>query len=53
MQSFGSQLWDTGFAVQAILASDFLDETSNVLKKGHDYIKLSQVRYPFSYNSLP
>ena len=43
MQSFGSQLWDTGFAVQAILASELFDETGNVLKKGHDYIKKSQV----------
>ncbi|CAA7045725.1 unnamed protein product [Microthlaspi erraticum] len=44
MQSFGSQLWDTAFAVQAILASDISDETNDVLKKGHDYIKISQVR---------
>ncbi|KAG2252733.1 hypothetical protein Bca52824_082869 [Brassica carinata] len=44
MQSFGSQLWDTGFAVQAILSSNLFDETGNVLNKGHDYIKKSQVR---------
>uniref|UniRef100_A0A1J3F9H3 Terpene cyclase/mutase family member n=2 Tax=Noccaea caerulescens TaxID=107243 RepID=A0A1J3F9H3_NOCCA len=44
MQSFGSQLWDTGFAVQAIHASNLFDETGDVLKKGHDYIKKSQVR---------
>nr|DAD18084.1 TPA_asm: hypothetical protein HUJ06_019547 [Nelumbo nucifera] len=45
MQSFGSQEWDTGFAVQAILASNLpLDEIGPCLKKGHDFIKKSQVR---------
>ncbi|XP_019057505.1 PREDICTED: camelliol C synthase-like isoform X2 [Tarenaya hassleriana] len=44
MQSFGSQLWDTGFAIQALLASNLSNEVSNVLKRGHDFIKKSQVR---------
>nr|UAK14939.1 oxidosqualene synthase 5 [Iberis amara] len=44
MQSLGSQLWDTGFAVQTILASDLSDGTEDVLKKGHDFIKKSQVK---------
>ncbi|CAA7022138.1 unnamed protein product [Microthlaspi erraticum] len=44
MQGFGTQLWETGFAMQAILASDLCDETYEVLRKGHDYIKNSQVR---------
>ncbi|CAA7022140.1 unnamed protein product [Microthlaspi erraticum] len=44
MQSIGSQLWDTALAVHAILASDLSDETNDALKKGHDYIKKSQVR---------
>ncbi|CAA7022137.1 unnamed protein product [Microthlaspi erraticum] len=43
MQGFGSQLWETGFAMQAILASDPCDESYEVLRKGHDYIKNSQV----------
>lgn len=47
MQSFGSQQWDTGFAVQAIHASDFSDEFGDVLKRGHDYIKKSQVLHLF------
>ncbi|CAF1825307.1 unnamed protein product [Brassica napus] len=42
MQSFGSQLWDTVFAVQALLASDLCDETYEVLRRGHKYIKISQ-----------
>ncbi|KAK0600255.1 hypothetical protein LWI29_013115 [Acer saccharum] len=44
MQSFGSQLWDTGFAVQALLASNFTDEILPVLKRGHEFIKASQVK---------
>ncbi|CAH8357721.1 unnamed protein product [Eruca vesicaria subsp. sativa] len=44
MQSFGSQLWETGFAIQALLASDLCDETDEVLRRGHNYIKISQVR---------
>lgn len=43
MQSFGSQLWDTSLAIQALLASNLSDETADVLKKGHDFIKRSQV----------
>ncbi|KAF2547232.1 hypothetical protein F2Q70_00020044 [Brassica cretica] len=43
VQSFGSQLWDTSLAIQALLASNLSDETADVLKKGHDFIKRSQV----------
>jgi lupeol synthase 2 len=43
MQSFGSQLWDTVFAIQALLACDLSDETDDVLRKGHSFIKKSQV----------
>ena len=42
-QTFGSQLWDTGFAIQALLASNIIDEIGPTLAKGHDYIKKSQV----------
>ncbi|KAF3951418.1 hypothetical protein CMV_022925 [Castanea mollissima] len=42
--SFGSQSWDTGFSIQALLASDLIDETGPVLAKGHEFIKRSQVR---------
>jgi lupeol synthase 2 len=44
LQSFGSQLWDTVFAIQALLACDLSDETDDVLRKGHSFIKKSQVR---------
>ncbi|VVA95854.1 unnamed protein product [Arabis nemorensis] len=43
IQCFGSQLWETGFAIQALISSDLCDETNEVLKRGHDYIKKSQV----------
>ncbi|KAE8710897.1 Beta-amyrin synthase [Hibiscus syriacus] len=44
MQSFGSQQWDTGFAVQALLASNLTEQIGPVLKRGHDIIKKSQVK---------
>ncbi|KAK4592983.1 hypothetical protein RGQ29_017211 [Quercus rubra] len=42
--SFGSQSWDAGFSIQALLASDLIDEIGPVLAKGHEFIKRSQVR---------
>ncbi|XP_024032006.1 beta-amyrin synthase-like [Morus notabilis] len=44
MQSFGSQEWDTGFAVQALLACNLTHEIGPTLAKGHDFIKKSQVK---------
>ncbi|KAA8520999.1 hypothetical protein F0562_011672 [Nyssa sinensis] len=49
MQSFGSQQWDTGFAVQAMLASNLIEETGLTLKKGHDFIKKSQLLNPTEF----
>ncbi|XP_010539598.1 PREDICTED: camelliol C synthase-like isoform X1 [Tarenaya hassleriana] len=43
MQGLASQLWDTGLAIQALLASNLSDEISNVLRRGHDFLKKSQV----------
>jgi beta-amyrin synthase len=43
MQSFGSQEWDAGFAVQALLATNLVEEIGPALAKGHDFIKKSQV----------
>ena len=43
-QSFGSQEWDTGFAIQALLASNLSDEIGPILERGHDFIKKSQVK---------
>ncbi|KAI8565912.1 hypothetical protein RHMOL_Rhmol03G0297600 [Rhododendron molle] len=44
MQSFGCQMWDAAFANQAIIASDLVDEFATTLRKGHDFVKASQVR---------
>ncbi|XP_044490766.1 beta-amyrin synthase-like isoform X2 [Mangifera indica] len=44
LQSFGSQLWDASFAIQALLASNLTDEIGPVLKRGHEFIKASQVK---------
>ncbi|CAM8974310.1 unnamed protein product [Rhodiola kirilowii] len=44
MMSCGSQLWDTAFSIQALLASNMADEIEETLAKGHDFIKKSQVK---------
>ncbi|PKI70557.1 hypothetical protein CRG98_009062 [Punica granatum] len=44
MLSIGSQLWDTAFAIQALLASGLTYEMGPVLARGHDFIKKSQVK---------
>jgi len=44
MQSFGSQLWDSGFALQALVASNLVNEIPDVLRRGYDFLKNSQVR---------
>jgi len=45
MQGYnGSQFWDVAFAVQAILATNLVDEYGSTLKKAHEFIKNSQVR---------
>lgn len=44
MQGYnGSQLWDTAFTVQAIIATGFSEEFGPTLKKAHKYVKDSQV----------
>ncbi|RVX03654.1 Beta-Amyrin Synthase 1 [Vitis vinifera] len=43
-KTFGSQEWDTGFALQALLACNMTDEIGPTLKKGHEFIKESQVK---------
>lgn len=43
LQSFGSQVWDTSLALQALIASNLSDETGPALKEGHSFIKNSQV----------
>nr|WQY91012.1 OSC3 [Euphorbia humifusa] len=43
VQSFGSQVWDTSFALQALIASNLADEIGPTLKEGHNFLKHSQV----------
>lgn len=44
MQGYnGSQLWDTAFAVQAIISTNLSEEYGPTLRKAHMYIKNSQV----------
>ncbi|KAJ6732648.1 TERPENE CYCLASE/MUTASE FAMILY MEMBER [Salix koriyanagi] len=44
MQGYnGSQLWDTAFAVQAIVSTNLAEEYSATLRKAHEYLKDSQV----------
>ncbi|PWA37231.1 beta-amyrin synthase [Artemisia annua] len=45
MMSFGSQEWDVGLAIQALLATDLTDQIGSTLMKGHEFIKASQVKY--------
>ncbi|KAK4483731.1 hypothetical protein RD792_010933 [Penstemon davidsonii] len=39
----GSQLWDTAFAVQAIISADLGEEFGPTIRKAHMYMKNSQV----------
>ncbi|KAJ0074529.1 hypothetical protein Patl1_37603 [Pistacia atlantica] len=41
--SFGSQTWDSAFTVQALLATNLIDEIGPVMMKAHDFIKKSQI----------
>ncbi|KAJ0034618.1 hypothetical protein Pint_26439 [Pistacia integerrima] len=44
MQSFGCQLWDAAFAIQAIISSNLVGEYRQTLRKAHEFVKASQVR---------
>ncbi|EOY32331.1 Beta-Amyrin Synthase isoform 1 [Theobroma cacao] len=44
MQTFGCQMWDAAFAIQAIMSSNLSDEYGPTLRKAHDFVKASQVR---------
>ena len=44
MQGYnGSQLWDTAFAVHAIVATGLASEFSDCLRRAHSYIDATQV----------
>ncbi|OMO87702.1 Prenyltransferase/squalene oxidase [Corchorus olitorius] len=40
----GSQLWDTAFAVQAIISTNLAEEYGPTLRKANEYIRNTQVR---------
>ncbi|KAK8615214.1 hypothetical protein V6N13_068994 [Hibiscus sabdariffa] len=42
--SNGSQLWDTAFAVQAILSTNLTEEYSSTLRKANMYLKNTQIQ---------
>lgn len=44
MQCFSSQMWDTGFAIQAILSANLSKEYGPTLRKAHTFVKASQVQ---------
>ncbi|KAI4380230.1 hypothetical protein MLD38_006445 [Melastoma candidum] len=44
MQTFGCQMWDEAFAIQAILSADLTEEYASTLRKAHDFLKASQVQ---------
>ncbi|XP_062154203.1 beta-amyrin synthase-like isoform X2 [Alnus glutinosa] len=44
LQTYGSQVWDASFAIQALLATNLNDEIGPTLMKGHDFLKKSQVK---------
>ncbi|XVF86436.1 hypothetical protein PTKIN_Ptkin18bG0040100 [Pterospermum kingtungense] len=44
LQSAGSQISESSFALQALLASNLIDKIAPTLKKGHYFLKHSQVK---------
>ncbi|KAL0741319.1 hypothetical protein Bca4012_082832 [Brassica carinata] len=43
IQTFGSQIWDTAFLLQVMLAADVNDEIRSTLIKGYSYLRKSQI----------
>nr|UTU07505.1 oxidosqualene cyclase 1 [Ailanthus altissimus] len=54
IQTFGSQVWDTALALQALLASNLMDDIGPTLAKAHDFLKKSQIKDnpPGDYKSM-
>ncbi|KAJ0007045.1 hypothetical protein Pint_30725 [Pistacia integerrima] len=44
VQTFGSQVWDTALGLQALIASNLIDEIGLTLAKGHYFLKESQIK---------
>ncbi|KAK6124101.1 hypothetical protein DH2020_042186 [Rehmannia glutinosa] len=43
-KSFGSQIWDSTLATQAVIATGMVEEYGDCLKKAHFYVKESQIK---------
>ncbi|KAK7324344.1 hypothetical protein VNO77_27877 [Canavalia gladiata] len=43
IMSFGSQLWDATFAIQAILSRDLSEEYGPTLRKSHNFVNASRL----------
>jgi beta-amyrin synthase len=52
MQSFGSQTWDASLIIQALFATNLMEDIGPTLAKGHDFIKKSQVCLIFVIRTL-
>ena len=50
MQSFGYQMWDASFAIQAILSCNMNEEYGSTLRKSHEFVKASLVRIYIKYS---
>ncbi|KAI5422609.1 hypothetical protein KIW84_045880 [Lathyrus oleraceus] len=44
LHSFGSQTWDASLIIQALLATNLIEDVGPILTKAHEFIKKSQVR---------
>jgi squalene cyclase len=44
MQSFGSQMWDVGFDIQAILSYNLNEEYWPTLRKAHEFVNAAHAR---------
>ncbi|GMI90270.1 camelliol C synthase 1 [Hibiscus trionum] len=52
MQTFGSQVWDASFFLQALLASNLSDEIGLTLMKGHDFLKRVRDNLPRDFKRV-
>ena len=46
MKAVTSQIWDASFSIQALLASNLIEELGPTLMKAHDFLKKCQVYSP-------
>ncbi|XP_031254808.1 beta-amyrin synthase-like [Pistacia vera] len=44
IQTFGSQVWDTSLGLQALIATNLIDEFGPTVAKGHHFLKKTQIK---------